>query len=79
MLRVETSFCELAQSVSEIVHFEWGTNCSPEKLSAGFTHVFFLTFASGAARDTYLSHPKHLAFVQLLKQSGVCAPPDPTA
>ncbi|SFR52287.1 Stress responsive A/B Barrel Domain [Robiginitalea myxolifaciens] len=59
---VEAAFADLPNKIPEIVGFEWGTNNSPEGLDKGFTHCFFLTFESEAARDTYLPHPDHKAF-----------------
>lgn len=59
---IEASFAELPNKIPEIVGFEWGTNNSPEGLEKGFTHCFFLTFASEEARDIYLPHPDHKAF-----------------
>jgi len=59
---VESAFAELPSKIPEIVDFEWGTNNSPEGLEKGFTHCFFLTFKSEVDRDTYLPHPGHKAF-----------------
>ena len=64
---VETRFCELRKQIPLIRDFEWGTNMSPEKLDAGFTHCFFVTFANANDRDAYLPHPAHQAFVEILK------------
>ncbi|SFI26918.1 Dabb family protein [Planctomicrobium piriforme] len=61
------AFEKLPGQISEIRDFEWGTDVSPEGLSKGFTHCFFVTFASEAARDAYLPHPAHQAFVAQLK------------
>ena len=61
---IEADFRALPSKIPEIAGFEWGTDCSPEKLSQGFTHCFFLTFSSAAARDAYLPHPAHKAFGQ---------------
>jgi quinol monooxygenase YgiN len=57
-------FRTLQQQVPGIEAFEWGVDNSPEGLSQGHSHAFTLTFASEAARDAYLPHPKHQAFVQ---------------
>ncbi|WP_437228803.1 Dabb family protein [Planctomicrobium sp. SH661] len=64
---VVKAFGELPGKVSEIDEYEWGTDVSPEKLSKGLTHCFFVTFTSEANRDTYLTHPDHVKFVELLK------------
>jgi len=59
---VEAAFGELPSKISEIKGFEWGLNNSPENLNKGLTHCFFLTFDSEKDRDTYLTHPAHVAF-----------------
>jgi quinol monooxygenase YgiN len=56
-------FRALASLVPDIEAFEWGRDNSPEGLGQGHTHCFTLTFASEAARDAYLPHPAHQAFV----------------
>lgn len=57
-------FRDLKNQIPGIVAFESGTNNSTEGLDQGFTHVFLLTFADVNARDAYLPHPAHLAFVE---------------
>ena len=64
---IETAFEALPAQIGGITAFEWGTDLSPEGLSKGFTHAFLLTFADAAARDAYLPHPAHQAFVRRLK------------
>jgi len=64
---IETAFEALAAQIGGITAFEWGTDISPEGLSKGFTHAFLLTFNDVAARDAYLPHPAHQAFVARLK------------
>ena len=63
---IEAAFKDLPNKIPEIKGFEWGTNNSPEELDKGFTHCFFLTFADEAGRATYLPHPDHQAFGDLL-------------
>ncbi|MGM9759068.1 MAG: Dabb family protein [Parabacteroides sp.] len=63
---IEDAFCALPSQIEEIKGFEWGTDCSPEGLQKGLTHCFFLTFHSDKDRDTYLVHPAHKAFGQLI-------------
>lgn len=60
--KVEQAFAELPKKIDVIKGFEWGTDISPEKLSQGFTHCFFLTFANEKDRDAYLPHPAHKEF-----------------
>ena len=59
---VEKAFEALPAKIPEIIDFEWGTNNSPERLDKGFTHCFFLTFDSEEGRSTYLPHPDHKLF-----------------
>jgi hypothetical protein len=68
---VTAAFRGLRTTIPGIVAFEDGVNNSPEKKNLGFTHVYMLTFDSLAARDTYLPHPKHKEFGQLLGKLGV--------
>ena len=64
--KVEKAFAALPSKIAEIKSFEWGTNNSPEGLDKGFTHCFLLTFESEAGRATYLPHPDHKAFGDIL-------------
>ncbi|MFM2363115.1 MAG: hypothetical protein RLZZ316_2017 [Bacteroidota bacterium] len=64
---VTDAFAALPQKIKEIKDFEWGTNNSPESLNQGYTHCFFVSFASEKDRAVYLPHPAHLAFVEVLK------------
>jgi hypothetical protein len=57
-------FAALRTLVPNIDSFEWGENCSPENLHKGHSHAFLLTFPSAEARDAYLPHPAHQAFVE---------------
>jgi Stress responsive A/B Barrel Domain len=65
--KVEDAFRALPSKIREIKDFEWGTNNSPEHLEQGFTHCFFLSFASEKDREFYLPHPAHKAFGEVLK------------
>ncbi len=65
--KVEDAFRALPVQIKQIKSFEWGTNNSPENLNQGFTHCFFVSFASEKDREVYLPHPAHLAFVEVLK------------
>lgn len=65
--KVEDAFRKLPSKLKEIKGFEWGTNNSPEGLSQGFTHVFFVSFDSEADRAVYLPHAEHKAFVKVLE------------
>lgn len=60
--QIVESFRKLPEQIDGIRNFEWGTDVSPEGLSNGFTHVFFVTFEDEQSRDAYLPHPAHEAF-----------------
>ncbi len=60
---VTERFRALKALIPGVEAFECGTDVSPEGLGQGHTHCFTLTFASEAARDAYLPHPHHQAFV----------------
>lgn len=64
--KVQDAFTALPSKISEIAGYEWGLNNSPEGLEKGFTHCFFLTFKSEEDRATYLPHPDHKAFGEVL-------------
>lgn len=64
---VEEAFSGLPDKIPAIDDYEWGTNNSPEGLNKGFTHCFLVTFASEEDRATYLPHPDHKAFVEVLE------------
>jgi len=64
---IESAFAALPAQIADITGFEWGINNSPEGLAKGFTHAFAVTFETAAARDAYLPHPAHVAFVARLK------------
>ena len=65
--QIEDEFRALPSKIDTIVDFEWGTNNSPEGLSKGFTHCFFVSFADEAGRATYLPHAAHQDFVKILR------------
>ncbi|HMB64429.1 MAG TPA: Dabb family protein [Eudoraea sp.] len=63
---VEEAFSALPSKIPQIQAYEWGLNNSPEGLEKGFTHCFFVTFASEEDRAIYLPHADHQAFVAIL-------------
>jgi hypothetical protein len=63
---VTDAFVALPKKIKTIKVFEWGTNISPENLNQGFTHCFFVSFASEKDRDAYLPHADHQAFVKIV-------------
>src|SRR6476661_10503791 len=64
--KVENAFRELPSKIKAVKGFEWGTNNSPENINQGFTHCFFVSFATEKDREEYLPHPAHKAFVEVL-------------
>lgn len=65
---IASRFAALRDLVPGIEDFEWGENNSLEGKSHGLTHCFALTFGSTVARDAYLPHPDHMAFVSFARQ-----------
>jgi len=66
-LALVEAFAALADAIAQVRSLEWGRNTSPEGLDKGFTHCVVVTFDDEAARDAYLPHPAHQAFVAELK------------
>jgi len=64
---VEKQFVALKDKIQGILSLEWGKNNSPEGLNKDFTHCFIVTFKDEKAREVYLPHPDHKAFVSILK------------
>jgi hypothetical protein len=64
--KIVEAFRGLPGKIPQIKDFEWGTDISPEGKAKGFTHCFFVTFASEADRDAYLPHPAHQDFVSIV-------------
>jgi quinol monooxygenase YgiN len=60
---IVTAFGQLPKKIDGITAYEWGTDVSPEGRSEGYTHVFVVTFKDAKARDAYLPHDAHKAFV----------------
>jgi len=64
--QIERAFCALPEKIDAIYDFEWGTDVSVENRQQGFTHCFLVTFLSEEDRASYLPHPAHKAFGELL-------------
>ena len=62
--KVIDGFAALKTKIDAVESIEWGTNMSPEGFDKGFTHCWIVTFKDTKARDTYLVHPAHKAFVE---------------
>ena len=67
--KIEHEFAGLKAKISQVQSLEWGKNISPEGLAKGFTHMWVVTFADMPSLKTYIDHPDHVAFVNLLKPS----------
>jgi hypothetical protein len=63
---VEKAFAELPSKIDTITAFEWGTSESVEGKNDGLTHCFFVTFKDKAGLETYIPHPAHVAFKEIL-------------
>ncbi len=50
-----------------ILNIEHGTNTSQEGKSDGLTHIFVVTFSGEGGLESYLKHPAHDAYVQVVK------------
>lgn len=61
------TFSALPKKIDTIIGYEAGTNVSPEGKSDGLTHAFVVTFKDEKGRDTYLTHPAHQAYVNVVK------------
>ncbi len=59
------AFAALPGKIDAIAGFEKGVDEGVENLAGGFTHGFVVTFRNDLARDEYLPHPAHKAFVEL--------------
>jgi hypothetical protein len=60
-------FLLLKEKIGTIVSIEWGTSESVEGLNDDFTHCFLVSFKNKAGLETYIPHPAHKAFVEILK------------
>lgn len=65
--RIVDEFMLLKGKIDTIVDIEWGFSESVEGLNDDFTHAFFVTFEDKAGLETYIPHPDHKAFVEILK------------
>lgn len=63
---VINAFKALTNKIKEIKGFEWGTQASSEGLTSGMTHCFLVTFDDITGLETYLPHPAHKEFVELV-------------
>ena len=61
------TFAGLPKKIDSIIGFEHGPNVSTEGKSEGLTYAFQVTFRDEAGLATYLAHPAHDAYVQVVK------------
>lgn len=67
--RIVDEFLLLKGRIDTIVDIEWGVSESVEGLNDDFTHCFLVSFKHKAGLETYIPHPAHKAFVEILKPS----------
>jgi hypothetical protein len=63
---IEKAFAELPKKIDTIVDYEWGISESVEGKNDGLTHCFFVTFKDKAGLETYIPHPAHVEFKEIL-------------
>jgi len=63
---VVDAFGALPKKIDAIAGYEWGTDVSVEMKAEGFTHCFIVSFKDAKARDSYLPHAAHAAFVKFV-------------
>ncbi|MEO7319242.1 MAG: Dabb family protein [Chthoniobacteraceae bacterium] len=64
--KITEEFAALKKKIEVVDSLEWGTNSSTEGLDKGFTHCWIASFKTAKDRDTYIVHPAHKAFVEIL-------------
>lgn len=69
LVEITNRFRNLKTLIPGITAFEYGENNSTEGANRGLTHVFLLTFENAAARDAYLPHADHQAFVAYMGEN----------
>ncbi len=61
--RARAGLAALPGQIAGIAAFSFGPNNSPEGKTNGFDFGFTIDFVDAAARDDYLPHPAHLAYI----------------
>lgn len=61
--QVFSDLLDISESIPGIEDYVSGPNNSPEGLAQGYSHAMIMTFADAAARDAYLTHADHQAFM----------------
>lgn len=65
---IEKGFSELPMKIPGTLRYQAGQELNGGPRSQGMTHGYVLTFLNQDARDDYLPHPAHGAFVDLVKE-----------
>jgi heme-degrading monooxygenase HmoA len=65
---VGVAFGELKKKIKEVKGFAGGESVSVEKLNKEFHYCAVLTFKDISSLKTYIEHPEHKAFVEMLKK-----------
>jgi len=66
---VADAFRALKKKISVVKKYDGGESVSVENLNKGFHHCSVLSFEDMKDLKTYMDHPEHKAFVELLKKS----------
>jgi hypothetical protein len=66
---IADAFRALKKKIPVVKKYDGGESVSVEKLNKGFHHCSVLSFENIADLKTYIDHPDHKAFVELLKKS----------
>lgn len=69
--KVTDSLGKLKKKIPGIVSFEHGVNNNPENKNMSFTHIYMFTFEDAKARDSYLPHPEHQKFGEMLGEMDI--------
>ena len=63
----KSGLAALPGQIPGIVECGFGANNSSEGLTSGFDYGFTVDFVDASARDAYLPHPAHQAFVPVVR------------
>jgi len=60
----ERAWHALKKEIPGLLSIEGGPDMSVENLNKGYNRAYVVKFTNNEARDVYVSHPQHKAFVQ---------------
>jgi hypothetical protein len=66
---VRPAIRRFVETIPEVLEVVEGHSSSPEGLEGGHDYGFIITFATAAARDTYLDHPQHRPVADAIGQA----------